>query len=918
MASIFTYEPEPPRVESPWLTPSHSPKPSTPQPKVLQESLGPSHLSEYGVTKLEAEPQEGPTEYKLHLLLRPRRTYSSSSTGSIISGSQQHKQQPFNQEKGSPILAPSSQSKQKRLEQLTTQLLWRLQQSSPYHASFTGDLVLPKLPGSATSLDAPSRPGKLLAGLEESRGALYEIGVSDDGTFVGLTSDELDESLINLRAMAASLGCNVEVVRKVIVGECEWEEADEAIRSQIPQRIKKQKPWLVPENPAISTNLRHREKLWVAEAFITPDLSSKRARPIRFDETPVCRHDTPQPTLNEVTEPPALQQDDTTEQLRITLTGPTTSGKSSLLGTLSTATLDNGRGKSRLSLLKHRHEIATGLTSTVTQELIGYKDSQVINYASGNVTSWTDIHAEAEDGRLLYVSDSAGHPRYRRTTVRGLVGWAPHWTILCIAADDTGLSGVGSTSSATEILGTAGAGNDLAKAHLELCLKLDKPLAIVITKLDVASKPSLAQTLSKLLSAIKATGRAPAILQPDLTKNIIDADLTSILPKDTDEVRKKVIDSIAMSDLRSVVPIVLTSAVTGVGIRQLHALLQVLPIPTAPTAHDYIGMALNPEQPSCLFHIEDVFGVPASYNYLTSEKSAGSVIAGHLRFGRLSIGDKIVIGPFPADSYDDRSPQSGPRFSPTGLGTSLTHSLATELSKIASRNTPAASVTKGEWHNAHIVSIRNLRLPVHTIEAGQVGTIGIVFDLPKTDEEPSNSPFGSSSRSTTQIRKGMVMAIPSKHMLQTHHSLQAASGFTASFDDGDINSVTPGTIVVVYIASIRASARVLKLIPSLATKDINANMEADDVDDVFGLGLLNDEDVFDPDGKTKDAPLLFGTKGITDVSFELLTCREWIELGSQVLVMPGGGGGLYTGSGRGEKGVAGLGGYVGRVGEVSH
>jgi hypothetical protein len=40
------------------------------------------------------------------------------------------------------------------------------------------------------------------------------------------------------------------------------------------------------------------------------------------------------------------------------------------------------------------------------------------------------------------------------------------------------------------------------------------------------------------------------------------------------------------------------------------------------------------------------------------------------------------------------------------------------------------------------------------------------------------------------------------------------------------------------------------------------------------------------------------------------------RLGSQVLVMPGGGHGLYYGSERGEKGVAGLEGYVGKVIEV--
>lgn len=216
MASIFTYDPDPPRVASPWLTPTDTPKPSTPQPR---DSNGSSNvapfsakLADYGVTRLEAEPEEGPTEYKLHLLLRPRRNYTSSSTA--LPTSPRNEDQATNKAtpaEPAPILAPSSQSRQNRLEHLTTQLLWRLQQSSPYHASSTSDLVLPKLPESAGSLQSPSRPGKLVAGLEESRGALYEIGVSDDGTFVGLTKDEMDESLTNLRAMAASLGCTVEV-----------------------------------------------------------------------------------------------------------------------------------------------------------------------------------------------------------------------------------------------------------------------------------------------------------------------------------------------------------------------------------------------------------------------------------------------------------------------------------------------------------------------------------------------------------------------------------------------------------------------------------------------------------------------------------------------------------------------------------
>jgi GTPase len=54
--------------------------------------------------------------------------------------------------------------------------------------------------------------------------------------------------------------------------------------------------------------------------------------------------------------------------------------------------------------------------------------------------------------------DSAGHPRYRRTTVRGLVGWAPHWILLSMAAGDgeNGPNGTGGTSLAQELLGTVG------------------------------------------------------------------------------------------------------------------------------------------------------------------------------------------------------------------------------------------------------------------------------------------------------------------------------------------------------------------------------------------------------------------------------------------------------------------------------
>lgn len=372
------------------------------------------------VTRLEAEPQEGPTEYKLHLLLKRRRSFTRFSTGLRASGSLRRGDGTSSiavnravSESGAlgntPPPLTSIQSRQHRLEQLTTQLLWRLQQSCPYHISSSTAPLLPHLPDDA-KLTTPDMPQRLLPGLEESKGALYEIGVADDGSIVGLAEDEMEESLNNLRAMAASLGCQVEVQRMLSVGECEWIEGNGTKQRKV-----------------------RTSKLLAAEALVSPDQRlvdhSKQAECAAKDASVGASTGAATPALS------LGENQSSAEQLRVSLIGATMSGKSSLLGTLSTATLDNGRGKSRLSLLKHRHEIASGMTSSVTQELIGYRDiiepngavsTQVISYGSGDVDAWVDIHAAveaAQEGRLVVMSDSAGHPRFRRTTVRGIVGW---------------------------------------------------------------------------------------------------------------------------------------------------------------------------------------------------------------------------------------------------------------------------------------------------------------------------------------------------------------------------------------------------------------------------------------------------------------------------------------------------------------
>ena len=900
MASIFTYESEPPRLSSPWpearveeanadLEDGQSLLAGMKMPLVIP-------LAACGITKLEAEPQEGPIEYKLHLLLRPRRSFSATSTVQHVSGSYLSKsrvpQQIVEAEikpMATPTLAPSSQSRQNRLQHLTTQLLWRLQQSSPCHSPSKSSLVLPILPETDVELSSSKGPGRLIPGLEESNGALYEIGISDDGTLVGLTRDELEESLTVLRAMAFSLGCYVQILRAVVVGDCQWSEEAQP-------------------NRKVASRQRQ-EKLLVAEVLVAPHLGPSKpltdpaARARDNVASAAAAKDATSHNLNEV--------QSQSEQLRVSLTGSTTSGKSSLLGTLSTSTLDNGRGKSRLSLLKHRHEIVSGVTSSLAQELIGYQevasvtnaitlDTNVINYATGNISSWNDIHAASERGRLVFLTDSAGHPRYRRTTVRGLVSWAPHWTLCCVAADEgeDSTGKVGATKSPSEILGSAGFGVDLSKAHLELCLKLNLPLVIVITKLDIASKVGLRYTLTKALTALKAAGRKPAILSSSSDQRG-ELHLQSIT-RDEEDAAKRIIASTPPVELHLLVPIVLTSAVTGSGIGQLHALLKQLPATLGAMAGHADLVSRDAAQPESLFHVDEVFTMPAYPNSAKIESSAPAfVLVGYLRSGVLEVGDKMLIGPCnpsvaaevteSPDIYRARSYPGLVKGSPrmVAIFHERQRPSSGDFAGIAG-DADASTDSFQTWQEVCVNGLRNLRLPVPRLLAGQVGTVAITFK-----EVPSSKGY-SSSTTNFLLRRGMV--IVSAPISPKNGPCPAFNRFTAAFPQPSLPA-WPGVLVIVYIASIRATAKIVEVKALGATPTI--------------------EDVFDFDDNSNGHSSTIVTQSTSDqqteITFEFVASHEWIEIGTQVLVTPGGGPSLTNQPEQREPGSAGLDGYVGLI-----
>lgn len=928
MASVFTYDPDPPRVSSPWSTPGSS----TPLRGESSATLGkegqrgdrldpndPDFLAECGITRLDPEPQEGPTEYKLHILLRPRRSFLSLSTGNLVTGSSHSR--PSLAVSGTPqdasdcapkVPAASGQSRQHRLHQLTTQLLWRLQQSSPFHSSSAANLVLPVLPEATPTLNVPQVLSPVLPGLEESQGALYEIGVSDDGTFVGLAEDELDESLINLEAMAASLGCKVEVLRRVAVGYCEW--------------------------PGESSSEVSSAKLWVAEALVSPDLTRQSGDSHAHAED-----------NGSSLSAPALEHQShlkPTEQLHVAIAGPTGAGKSSLLGILSTSALDNGRGKSRLSLLKHRHEISSGVTSSIAQELIGYSrhagsDStaepgppDVLNYAEGNIASWNDIHVSADGGRLAFLSDLPGSLRYCKSTLRGLVSWRPHYVLLCVPA---------TTSEGHEASDISPV--DVSLAYLELCVKLELPLVVVITKLDAATRSNLKETLARILTTIKLTGRGPPLmLQATTDVDEHHLDLQRIPAEDKWDANSTC-SSIGSSGMDGV-PIVMTSAVTGAGLGKLHALLQSLPLPKTESATSTVSngdIAKLPESRK-VFDINEVFEMPLFKVYSLSNENKrkddrGIILCGCVRSGSISVGDRLVVGPIAPDSRyesDRNSNIVAPQSRTTSCRTCSEDVTPLRLRSLEPTAPEPQSTGQSYWREVRVVSVRNLRLPVKALSEHQIGTIGV-------DPVESSSCLG-------RIRKGMLLAdfgrpSPPPSSSLPKESLTAAHApppppppppapcfhtcFVASFPAAEFSSVSPASALAIggnamaYIGSIRVAVKLISaesatlnghsFPSSMAEPDIFALDETSPPESVCGDDGPRVSSARRPLGSDSPSPDGRDVK----VNFSFVSSIEWVAVGSRVLIMPSAPTGAAAASAsRTPSALSALQGHVGRVCEV--
>ncbi|HUT81615.1 MAG TPA: GTP-binding protein [Candidatus Bathyarchaeia archaeon] len=272
-------------------------------------------------------------------------------------------------------------------------------------------------------------------------------------------------------------------------------------------------------------------------------------------------------------------------EIRIAVAGNVDSGKSTLIGVLTQGNLDDGRGLARVNVFRHKHELETGRTSSISQQIIGLDSKgNFINRDKLDRHSWAKV-IEASSKILTFI-DLGGHEKYLKTTLFGLTGHIPDYVLLIIGSN----------------MGVVG----MTKEHLGIALALRVPIIVIITKIDICPEHVLKQTLDDITKFLKIPGSNKI---PIIIRNIDD-----------------VIVSAKNLTSRRIAPIFLISNVTGENLDLLGKFLNLLP-----ANRNWEDQIENPAE----FHIDETFSVTG----------VGTVVAGTLISGSVSIDDTLQLGP---------------------------------------------------------------------------------------------------------------------------------------------------------------------------------------------------------------------------------------------------------------------------------
>jgi len=371
-------------------------------------------------------------------------------------------------------------------------------------------LLLDKL----TEEKAERLAAQMLYRLNEGHGeAFYIVGLSDDGQPIGLSDQELSNSLNNLKIIAQKAGANIQIIRTVMG-----------------------------------------EKGAIAEVYV------RRIRNY----------------------PPV--------EVSVALLGNVDAGKSTLKGVLTFSTLDNGNGYAMSLVARYLHEIKMRRTSSVSVHIIGYdSEGRLVNDILQN---YNESEIYLKSNKIIYLIDLAGHEKYFKTTLKGIMGNLPDYNILVV-------------SLSSGPIGTF-------KEHLGISVALKIPIIIVFTKVDMAPKPVAEMSINEVIKMLKMPG----------------IDKIPFMVKDESDL---IVASKNIANGR-IVPIFIVSNKTGEGIDLLKKFMNFLP------------KRINWEErrkEKFMLYIDDIFRVAG----------VGTVISGLINRGIIKENEELFIGPMADGSF---------------------------------------------------------------------------------------------------------------------------------------------------------------------------------------------------------------------------------------------------------------------------
>ena len=389
--------------------------------------------------------------------------------------------------------------------------------------------------------------------------ATYDIGITDAGFPLGITGEQMNESLANLTEIATLAGANIASIRKNAVTHTSTSE-HELISKYL--------------NKGKNSGSGNGNGSGSGNGSTLPDEP----------------HEILHEFIRYVSEVTVQRNIGNVVEMRIGVMGNVDCGKSTLVGVLSTGKLDNGSGSARSHVFNYRHELETGRTSSISQQIIGFKSSgKLVNenmFLHGKCAdAWEQIQRSSD--KIITLFDLAGHDKYLKTTIIGIASNRPDYVMVVVGAN-IGITGLGTIPE-----------------HLKICENLSIPYIIVFTKIDNAPRSIYNETYDAIVKIITLkSGKKPFLIKNEndiqtCTKNISTG---------------------------SIVPIINVSNVSGEGMSNLKQLLYLLP-----------PKKINKElfRGPTKFQVQDIWNV----------KGVGKVIGGMLFSGTAVVGGSYLLGP---------------------------------------------------------------------------------------------------------------------------------------------------------------------------------------------------------------------------------------------------------------------------------